>query len=271
MLEVLGFFGALLMGVSLGLIGGGGSIFSVPILVYLFSINPVIATGYSLFVVGITSLTGSINHIRMGNIQWKAVFFFGIPSIASVFITRSLLVPLIPEEVFSIGSLHVNKPMFFLLLFALFMVAAAMGMMGKFKRGRPMPRDTERRFVLMLTMAGLVEGCLTGLVGAGGGFLIIPALVLLGKVPMKKAVGSSLIIIAVKSLMGFMGDLHNDLEVDWKLLITFGLFAIGGILLGSSLSKFISNEKLKPLFGYFILAMAVIILIKELILKIQWY
>jgi len=262
--DILGYAGALLMGISLGVIGGGGSIFSVPILVYLFGINPVIATAYSLFIVGLTSMSGSINHIRMGNINWKAVFFFGIPSITTVFITRTLLIPLIPDPVFPGWALQVPKPTFFLLIFAGFMLAASFAMTRRKKVQKD--ENTKTNF-FKITMAGFFEGALTGLVGAGGGFLIIPALVLLGKVEMKKAIGSSLVIIAVKSLMGFMGDLHNDVIIDWPLLGTFAGFAILGIMLGSSFSKKIPNEKLKPVFGYFVLIMAIMILVNELFLK----
>ena len=261
--EILGYIGAFLMGISLGAIGGGGSIFSVPILVYLFGVNPVIATGYSLFVVGTTSLSGSLSHIRVGNINWRAVFFFGIPSIAAVFITRTLIVPAIPDPVFAGTWIEVGKPSFFLLVFAVFMLAAAFAMTRKKKVEED---NTTNANSLMITIAGLFEGLLTGLVGAGGGFLIIPALVLLGKVEMKKAIGSSLLIIAVKSLMGFTGDLHNNVNIEWKLLIPFTLIAIGGIITGSRLSRRISNEKLKPLFGYFILIMGLIILAKELLI-----
>ncbi|MCB0604344.1 MAG: sulfite exporter TauE/SafE family protein [Saprospiraceae bacterium] len=263
-LEILGYIGALLMGISLGAIGGGGSIFSVPILVYLFGVNPVIATGYSLFVVGTTSLSGSLSHIRRGNINWKAVFFFGIPSITSVFITRSLIVPNIPNPVFAGTVLEVMKPKFFLLIFAFFMLAAAFAMTRRKKVQKSDNVDTN---FLKLTTAGFLEGVLTGLVGAGGGFLIIPILVLIGKVEMKKAIGSSLVIIAVKSLMGFTGDLHNNVNIEWKLLIPFTVIAIGGIIMGSSIANKMPNEKLKPLFGYFILIMALIILGKELFLK----
>ncbi len=258
------YIGAFLMGISLGVIGGGGSIFSVPILVYIFGVNPVIATAYSLFIVGLTSLSGSINHIRLGNINWKAVFFFGIPSITTVFITRTLLIPLIPDPVFVGTAMQVPKPTFFLLIFAGFMLAASFAMMRKSQIQKT--EDTKLNF-FKITMAGFFEGSLTGLVGAGGGFLIIPALVLLGKVEMRKAIGSSLIIIAVKSLMGFMGDLHNDVVIDWKLLVTFASVAIVGIMLGSTFSTKISNEKLKPIFGYFVLVMAITILFKELFLK----
>ncbi len=233
--EILGYIGAFLMGISLGAIGGGGSIFSVPILVYLFGVNPVIATGYSLFVVGTTSLSGSLSHIRVGN----------------------------PDPVFAGTWIEVGKPSFFLLVFAVFMLAAAFAMTRKKKVEED---NTTNANSLMITIAGLFEGLLTGLVGAGGGFLIIPALVLLGKVEMKKAIGSSLLIIAVKSLMGFTGDLHNNVNIEWKLLIPFTLIAIGGIITGSRLSRRISNEKLKPLFGYFILIMGLIILAKELLI-----
>jgi len=138
------------MGISLGVIGGGGSIFSVPILVYIFGVNPVIATAYSLFIVGLTSLSGSINHIRLGNINWKAVFFFGIPSITTVFITRTLLIPLIPDPVFVGTAMQVPKPTFFLLIFAGFMLAASFAMMRKSQIQKT--EDTKLNF-FKITMA----------------------------------------------------------------------------------------------------------------------
>lgn len=265
-MEILGYIGAILMGLSLGLIGGGGSILTVPILVYLFMVEPVLATAYSLFIVGLTSLVGSLSHMRMGNIHWRTAIVFGIPSILAVYATRAWLVPAIPDPILSIGSFTLSKPIGILILFALIMVAAAYSMIRKQKaKADASAAEQEVRFKYPLILAeGLVVGMVTGIVGAGGGFLIIPALVLLAKLPMKQAVGTSLIIIAAKSLIGFTGDLKGNEVIDWTFLLTFSAIAIGGIIAGSILSKRISNEKLKPAFGWFVLLMGIYIIGREL-------
>lgn len=266
-MEILGYIGAILMGLSLGLIGGGGSILTVPILVYLFMVEPVLATAYSLFIVGLTSLVGSVSHMRMGNIHWRTAIVFGIPSILAVYATRAWLVPAIPDPIISMGSFTLSKPIGILILFALIMLAAAYSMIRKQKapKGPDAPSEVAVKFNYPVILAeGLVVGMVTGIVGAGGGFLIIPALVLLAKLPMKQAVGTSLIIIAAKSLIGFTGDLKGNEVIDWTFLLTFSVIAIGGIIAGSILSKRIPNEKLKPAFGWFVLIMGIYIIGREL-------
>lgn len=263
-MEILGYIGAVLMGLSLGLIGGGGSILTVPILVYLFSVDAVLATAYSLFIVGLTSLVGSFSHMRLGNIHWLTALVFGIPSIAAVFMTRAYLVPALPDPLFSIGATTVSKSLGMLIFFALLMVAAAYSMIRKQKKAADTGTDEVKFNYPLILGEGAVVGTITGLVGAGGGFLIIPALVLLAKLPMKQAVGTSLIIIAAKSLIGFTGDLKGNEVIDWSFLLVFSAIAIVGIIAGSILSKRIPNEKLKPAFGWFVLAMGVYIITKEL-------
>lgn len=267
-MEILGYIGAIIMGLSLGLIGGGGSILTVPILVYLFHVDAVLATAYSLFIVGLTSLIGSGSHMRLGNIHWRTAIVFGIPSILAVYATRAWLVPWLPDPLFSVGDTPVSKALGMLIFFALLMVTAAYSMIRKPKA--PMGPDTRTEEAVkfnypLILGEGIVVGTITGLVGAGGGFLIIPALVLLAKLPMKQAVGTSLIIIAAKSLIGFTGDLKGDEFIDWGFLGTFSAVASSGILLGSMLSKRISNEKLKPAFGWFVLVMGVYIIGRELL------
>ena len=263
-MEILGYIGAVLMGLSLGLIGGGGSILTVPILDYLFSVDAVLATAYSLFIVGLTSLVGSFSHMRLGNIHWLTALVFGIPSITAVFLTRAYLVPALPDPLFSIGATAVSKSLGMLIFFALLMVAAAYSMIRKQKKSSDTVTEEVKFNYPLILGEGAVVGTITGLVGAGGGFLIIPALVLLAKLPMKQAVGTSLIIIAAKSLIGFTGDLKGNEVIDWRFLLVFSAIAIVGIIAGSMLSKRIPNEKLKPAFGWFVLAMGVYIITKEL-------
>lgn len=261
-MEILGFIGALLMGLTLGLIGGGGSILTVPILVYLFSVDAVLATAYSLFIVGLTSFVGSFSHISQGNVHWRTAFVFGIPSIISVYLTRYYLVPRIPNQIFQVGDFIMTKPLSILLIFALLMIFTSYSMIKKTANEVDFS-EIKYNYPLIL-LEGLAVGIITGLVGAGGGFLIIPALVLFAKLPMKQAVGTSLIIIAFKSLIGFTGDLKGNSHIDWQFLGYFSIVAIIGILVGSLLSKKVNDNKLKPAFGYFVLIMGIYIITKEL-------
>jgi uncharacterized membrane protein YfcA len=267
-MEIAGYFASLLIGISLGLIGGGGSILTVPVLVYLFGVDPVLATSYSLFIVGTTSLVGAFPKYRHGLVNMKTAIIFGIPSIAAVYATRKFLVPIIPQEVFSIGTFTVTKPILMMILFAVLMVFASYSMIrDKNGNGKPDKKEGPQRFNYpMILLEGAVVGVLTGLVGAGGGFLIIPALVLLSKLPMKQAVGTSLLIIAAKSLIGFTGDLGHY-TMDWKLLGIVTALAVGGIFLGSWLSHKIDGNKLKKAFGWFVLLMGIYIIVKELFLQ----
>jgi uncharacterized protein len=266
-MEFFGYFGALIMGLTLGLIGGGGSILTVPILVYLFAIDTVLATAYSLFIVGITSLVGSVSHIKQGNVHWPTALVFGVPSIISVYFTRFYLLQKIPNIIFESGDFIISKSVLMLVLFAVLMIIASFTMISK-KQVSADENNINLNFKTVLILAeGIIVGLITGLVGAGGGFLIIPALVLVAKLPMKMAIGTSLVIIALKSLIGFTGDLNGKDIIDWTFLSSFSLIAILGIIIGSLLSKKIPNEKLKPAFGYFVLLMGVLIFVKELFIK----
>lgn len=264
-MEIAGYFAPVLIGISLGLIGGGGSILTVPVLVYLFHIDAVLATAYSLFIVGTTSVIGSVSYFRKGLVNVKTAVIFGIPSIAAVFLTRHYLVPAIPQHLFTIGGIDVTKSMSLMLLFAMLMIFASYSMI---KKGKPVDdsENVEQEFNYpLIFLEGSIVGMLTGLVGAGGGFLIIPALVLLSNLPMKEAVGTSLVIIAAKSLIGFLGESEQGL-MDWPFLAIVTLFAIVGIFIGFALSTKIDGEKLKPAFGWFVLVMGLYIIVKETVL-----
>ena len=263
-MEILGYSLAALVGISLGLIGSGGSILTVPILVYVMGVNPVLATAYSLFIVGSTALVGGIQNALQKKVDFKTVFIFGIPSIAAVYATRMWLVPHIPKELFSIGSLVITKAIALMLLFAVVMILASISMIRSGKKPQPDENAALHYNYPMILLEGTVVGILTGLVGAGGGFLIIPALVLLARMPMKLAVGTSLFIIAAKSLIGFIGDLQGEEIIDWKLLGSFTAFAVAGIFIGIYLSKKIPGNKLKKGFGWFVLVMGIYIIVKEI-------
>ncbi|MCD8538381.1 MAG: sulfite exporter TauE/SafE family protein [Leadbetterella sp.] len=265
-MEIVGFILAILVGVSLGLIGSGGSILTVPILVYIMHVEPVMATAYSLFIVGATSLIGGVQNAMQKKVDFKTVFIFGIPSIAAVYLTRAWLVPLIPGVILRVGSFELTKPIALMVLFAIVMIAASVSMISPGKKKESRPEQPMKYNYPMILLEGSVVGILTGLVGAGGGFLIIPALVLLARMPMKLAVGTSLFIIAAKSLLGFVGDLQGNGAIDWPLLGTFTLLSVAGIFLGILLSRRVSAEKLKSAFGWFVLVMGIYILVKELFL-----
>lgn len=267
-MEIAGYISSVLVGVALGLIGGGGSILTVPVLVYLFSVDTVLATAYSLFIVGATSAVGSVSYFKKDLVNIKTAIVFGIPSIIAVFLTRAYVVPAIPNEIFTVGSFVATKGMFLMTLFALLMIVAAFSMIRKSREENENENiQGEQKFNYpFILVEGTVVGVLTGLVGAGGGFLIIPALVVLSKLPMKEAIGTSLVIIAAKSLIGFFGE-GGDAYIDWLFLLLVSGFAIVGIFLGILLSKKIDGNKLKPAFGWFVLVMGIYILLKETIFR----
>jgi uncharacterized protein len=262
-MEVAGYLASLVIGIALGLIGGGGSILTVPVLVYLFGVPPVEATAYSLFIVGATSLVGVFPKYKHGEVNLKTAVIFGIPSIAAVYVTRAFIVPAIPNEIATIGTFTITKALMMMMLFAVLMVFASVSMIIKKKTTPQMSYQPQQFNYPLIVVEGILVGMLTGLVGAGGGFLIIPALVLLSKLPMKQAIGTSLLIIAAKSLIGFTGDL-NHTAIQWPLLLTITLLAIAGIFMGNAISKKLAADKLKTGFGWFVLVMGIYIIVKEL-------
>jgi hypothetical protein len=333
MMETLGFLSAIIIGFTLGLIGGGGSILTVPVLVYMFQIEPVMATAYSLFVVGISSSVGALNYMKKGLMNYKTAIVFAVPSFIAVFLTRKFLVPAIPDQLFALGKLDITTDLLFILILIGVMLSVSLLSLNKTFRGSKahvrafllvtpaaimvfivrqfiIPLIPENLIVLgdftltksigimvffalimffsafsmirgrkeagegtepkgiiynypMIVIEGAIVGTITGLVGAGGGFLIIPALVLLAGLPMKMAIGTSLLIISVKSLLGFLGDIGNQ-EITWTFLLAFTGLAVIGIFAGTYTSKFIDGNKLKKGFGWFVLIMAIYIMINEL-------
>jgi len=266
-IEVIGYFSALIIGVSLGLIGGGGSILAVPVLAYLFSVNEKIATAYSLFIVGASALAGGIKQHFKGYVDWRTAIVFGIPAIIGVTVIRYFIVPALPDILFTLNDYIFTRRMGMFGLFAALMIPAAFSMLKKRKDTSQDETIQIKYNYPLILVEGLLVGAITGLIGAGGGFLIIPALVILAKVKMKVAVGTSLVIIAFKSLLGFfLGDALT-IEVDWQFLLQFTGLSLVGIFIGSYLGNFIDGEKLKKGFGYFIFVMAAFIFYMEFFVK----
>jgi uncharacterized membrane protein YfcA len=262
--SLLGFFAAVLIGVSLGLIGGGGSILTLPALTYLFELDAKTATAYSLFIVGFSSLVGGIRMAKKGLVEYKTLVIFAVPALITVYITRAVIVPAIPNTLFTLGGYEVSGDLGIMVFFAIIMLLASFSMIRGKKEMENELTEIKYNYPMIL-LEGTVVGLVTGIVGAGGGFLIIPALVILARLPMKMAVGTSLLIIATKSLIGFLGDLGNPQigagnGIDWSFLTLFTAIAIGGIFIGIWLSHFISGNRLKKGFGWFVLLMAVYIL-----------
>ena len=264
-MEIAGYIASLIIGISLGLIGGGGSILTVPVMVYLFGVQPLLATSYSLFVVGVTSLFGTITNFRNGLVNIKIAVLFGFSSVITVFFTRKLIIPAIKGLAVAVAGFKITEPIFTMILFSLLMIVAAYTMIVKQSNATEKRTSSKNNNFSRLLLFGIIIGFITGLLGAGGGFLLIPTLVLVIGLPIKEAVGTSLLIIAANSLIGFTGDLGHFI-IEWKLLLTVTLIAIIGILLGGQLAKKIEGEKLKKAFGWFILVMGIYIIAKETLL-----
>lgn len=261
-MEIAGYLASLLIGVSLGLIGGGGSILTVPVLVYLFGVSPTMAISYSLFIVGSTSLVGAYNNYRKGLVNFKTVLLFGSSSITTVFVARKFIIPFLPDVFFKIGTFEVHHALFVMVVFAILMVAASVSMIRDKKVSTKQKASSSP---MLLVVYGVLIGLVTGFLGAGGGFLLIPALVILMKLPMKEAIGTSLLIIALNSLIGFLGDIGRH-PIDWAFIIILSTIAITGIFIGGYFNQKVNADKLKKGFGWFVLVMGIYIIIRETIL-----
>lgn len=261
--ELFGYASAIVVGLVIGLAGGGGSILTVPIFVYVFGIAPLLATTYSLFVVGTTSLVGSINHLWKRRVDLRTTAAFALPSFVSVYLSRRFLVPALPDPLFRFGDLALAKDDAILFFFAFVMIMAARAMIRNQRPEQGEAADGRPRYG-SLALDGLAVGLLTGTIGAGGGFLIVPMLVLLAGLPIHRAVATSVLIIAVNSFVGLLGDLQHT-RLDWNFLLPFTGLSIGGICLGMYLARFVAPDQLKKGFGWFVLAVAGYIVLKELL------
>lgn len=260
-MELLGYFCLFFVGLVLGILGSGGSILAVPILVYLFSLDVVLASAYSLFIVGISSLVGTILKYKAQLVNLKAGLIFGIPSILSIFLMRKWLVPAMPDMIMQMGTFKLTKNTFILSAFAFLLILASLKMIF----GKPLKStNTGSASIIPLLVFGLFSGLVTGLVGVGGGFLIIPLLGLITKIPLKTAIGTTLLIVASNSLIGFIGDILNY-TIHWDFLLLITGLAVTGIFIGSRLSNGLADLSLQKSFGWFTLLIGAIIVIKEFI------
>ena len=257
MLQVAGYLLAMAIGFSLGLIGGGGSILTIPVLVFFFNIDPLAATTYSLFIVGMTAISGSFHHYQMKNIDLKTVLAFGIPSVLVLFIMRRWLVPMIPPVIAEGEGWELTKSMFIMIIFCVLMLFAGWSMIRK----QVVP-SIERQSLARLMLQGAITGAITGFIGIGGGFIIVPSLVLFAGLPMKRAIGTSLTIISVNCLVGILGNWKFTASLNYYFLFAFTCFAIAGIILGTWAIKYTPDRRLKPIFGWIILTMSVIVFIR---------
>ncbi|MEU4331961.1 sulfite exporter TauE/SafE family protein [Nonomuraea dietziae] len=237
---------ALAIGIALGLFGGGGSILAVPALIYLAGMPAKSAIAASLFIVAVTSAVGVIGHARAGRIRWRTDLLFGAAGMAGAY-AGGLLGPHLPETIL-------------LAAFAIMMVVAAVAMI----RGRKASTSHQRDDLPLahILIDGLIVGIVTGLVGAGGGFLVVPALVLLGGLPMGVAVGTSLVVIAMKSAAGLLGYLHS-VPIDWSLAVPFATLAVIGGLIGARLADRLDADKLRCGFGWFVLILGGFVLAQQ--------
>ena len=237
---------AVFVGISLGLLGGGGSILTVPLLAYVAGLDPKQAIATSLLVVGVTSAVGAVTHARAGRVRWKVAAVFGAAAMVGAY-TGGRLARFVPGNIL-------------LIAFSMIMIFAAMAML----RGRKDVGDESagRLPVAKIVLQGATVGLISGLVGAGGGFLLVPALALFGGLPMPAAVGTSLVVISMQSFAGFAGHLSGE-SIDWKLAGMVTAAAVIGSVIGGRLTDYVEPTTLRKAFGWFVLAMAALVLAEE--------
>lgn len=282
--EILGYLIGFLVGVIMGFIGGGGSVL-LPTLIYLLDKESTLATAYTLVLVGVTALFGMFPRIRTNQVDFRTAITLGIPILIGTLLVRGYLTHLIPDHefdaaghetniplvLFQLGAFSVTKRMLVLLVFASVLLVSFMSMIGLIGRNiKPRPdyrKESPASYYGMLIGSGIFIGVLSAFIGAGGGVMIVPLLVVVMGLEIKTVVGTSLAIMAGKSIIGFSGDVFNIGEkIEWGFLGTFAFIMVVGVILGSSLVRFVSGQKLKKGFAWFILAMAIFIFTKELLI-----
>ena len=261
MIHLAGYCLCVFIGFSLGLIGGGGSILAIPMLVFFFGIDPVLATTYSLFIVGVTAISGSIDHYKMRNIDYKTVLLFGIPSVIVLFIMRRWLLGFIPPTILRTDTWVLSKSLFIMIIFSITMLAAGWSMVKK----KSYAHSPEKLSYSRLVVQGCITGAITGFIGIGGGLIIVPSLVLFAGLPMKRAIGTSFVIICINCLVGILGNFEVVESLNFIFLSVLAGLAVVGILIGTWAIRFIPDKQLKPVFGWIILVLSIVIFIRIIV------
>lgn len=260
---IAGYLAALLIGVLLGMIGGGGSILTIPLLVYIFRLPPAEATGYSLFIVGVSCLAGAYKYFRLGQIRISTAVYFGIPSIVTILLVRKYILPAIPEVIYRADHWLLTRSQFLMVVFGIVMIISALRMLQK-GTAEEFPLTESLHPVIKIIWRGIEVGLLTGLLGAGGGFIILPVLILSFKIPMREAVGTSLLVIAMNTLFGFAGDVLHGQQYNWSFLLSITLLSVAGTFAGRKFSEYFSPKQLKSYFGGLVLGMGILIILLEI-------
>lgn len=259
-MDIVGILATILMGLALGVFGGGGSILTVPILVYLFKIDPLQATFYSLIIVGSSALFGMYWYSTKHLVEYKKGIIFSIPSLLTISLIRYFLLPSLPNTLFVFMDKPITKNLFIMLFFSLAMSIAAIKMMSS--KTEILESSAPRK--KQLVFYGFLVGVVTGFAGAGGGFLIVPALVFMAKLPMKKAVGTSLGIIFLNSLIGVLADQKSFAQTDNAFLFKIMALSFVGVIAGKFIADKVDGQTLRPIFGKFILVVGVFIFIQQI-------
>lgn len=260
-LFILGALLFLLIGMVLSLLGSGGALLTIPVLVYVFDINPYWATSYSLFIMGVSNWNATIYNIKSKLIHYKVALYFAIPGLMVTYFIRRFIMPVIPEVVFENEILSVSKGTLIMLVFSLLIFYTAIRTLKTKTVTENVPGKFSR---LSNALQGAGIGVVTGFAGAGGGFLIVPALLFTVKIPMKEAVATSLFIISITTSLGFLGDLNPSVYMDWPFLFYCVAFSMAGIYMTNRIKDRFSNKTLKLIFGYFILGLSILIFIIEI-------
>lgn len=263
--QILSFVASFLIGITLGIFGGGGTILTLPVLVYLLYFEADIAIHYSMFIVGTTTFVGGINSYIKNYLNLKAAYSFGIPSLIAVYITSKTITPWIKKSSWMIGQYELSGKHLLMFLFAILMIVVALFMIFKKQNDVVVEKNRKKKFYFGIILKAALVGFISGLIGAGGGFIIVPSLIAFYKLKIKEAIGTSLVIIAANSFVGFLGSM-NLYPNDWLFLLSFSFISILGIISGLWLSRRIQATKLKIAFGYFVLLMGIYVFIKEVFL-----
>ena len=257
MILIIGYVLSFFTGIVINLLGGGGSIMTVPILVYLFSVDPYLATSYSMFLVGLSSWLATIDNAKKKMIIYKLAFVFALPDLIVTYLIRKFLLPILPNVIFTYDNITLTKQSSIMLIFASLMMVASVNSLRSKKEPSTI-RPTEFNYPLII-IQGMLVGLVTGLVGAGGGFLIIPAFVIASKVPMNIAIYTSSLVIAISTTIGFIGDFNPQIDINWKFLLIYTAITISGVFAINPFKKKIGNHALRKTFGYLIFILSLVI------------